>query len=438
MNEEELKEAQECLTFIEESMSCFHAVENVEKRLQKKGFVGLLEKEGYGLTERLRKDPEQNRYYVKRNGSSLIAFTLPEGKPKGFHIMASHSDSPTFKVKCEGEMKTEGGYVRLNVEPYGGMIHATWLDRCLSVAGRIVYQKEDQLLSKTVNVDEDLLVIPNVAIHMNRGMNDKLTYNPQTDLQPLLAVEEGKEKKAGDILMDKVAQYAGVKREDILGKELFLYVREKGRLAGASKELIISPRLDDLACAYGSLKGFLKGDSKDYINVYALFDNEEVGSLTKQGAASTFLRDTLRRISEEYDPSESTYLQLLADSFMISADNAHAMHPAHPEKADPGNRPYLNGGIVIKYHGGQKYTTDAYSEAVMRRVCRDADVPVSAYCNRSDIAGGSTLGNISAGQVSIPCVDIGLAQLAMHSSVETAGTKDIRMLVKAARSFYSM
>ena len=336
--------------------------------------------------------------------------------------------------KDEQAICLNGTYVHMNHMLAEGDVLTVWI-RETENSGQI---RPVKLPFAIVYEDEDLLVIPNVAIHMNRGMNDKLTYNPQTDLQPLLAVEEEKEKKAGDILMDKVAQYAGVKREDILGKELFLYVREKGRLAGASKELIISPRLDDLACAYGSLKGFLKGDSKEYINVYALFDNEEVGSLTKQGAASTFLRDTLRRISEEFDPSESTYLQLLADSFMISADNAHAMHPAHPEKADPGNRPYLNGGIVIKYHGGQKYTTDAYSEAVMRRVCRDADVPVSVYCNRSDIAGGSTLGNISAGQVSIPCVDIGLAQLAMHSSVETAGTKDIRMLVKAARSFYSM
>lgn len=421
--------AKECLKFIDKSMTCFHAVENAEKQLKEKGFTELAEKEKWKMKQ-------GKGYYVKRNDSSIIAFKIPEKEVRGFHIMASHSDSPSFKVKAQTEISVEKNYVKLNVEPYGGMIYATWLDRCLSVAGRIVYSDKGELKSKNVNIDEDLLVIPNVAIHMNREMNKNLSYNPQTDLQPLLSAGQENGKETENILMKKIASCAKIEEDSILGKDLFLYVREKGRLAGADKELMISPRLDDLSCVFASLKGFLLAEPEKYIPVFAVFDNEEVGSLTRQGAASTFLRDTLGRIGESLEKSEADYLRLLSESFMISADNAHALHPNHPELADPSNRPFLNKGIVIKYHGGQKYTTDAYSEAVMKRICKEAEVPYQSYCNRSDIAGGSTLGNISAGQVSIPCVDIGLPQLAMHSAVETAGSKDVAYLVSAARIFF--
>lgn len=439
--DEYLAPAQECLTFIEKSVTAFHAVENIEKELLEKNFRELKESGTWEMEA-------GNSYYVKRNDSSVIAFKIPEGKIKGFHIMASHSDSPSFKLKAEAETVVENSYRKLNVEPYGGMIHATWLDRCLSVAGRIVYRDEGKLISKNVNVDEDLLVIPNVAIHMNREMNKNLSYNPQIDLQPLLSAgrilnEKEQESEKGEakrnqsgILMKKIADYARIDAERILGKDLFLYVREKGRLAGAEKELMISPRLDDLQCVFASLQGFLSVQPKDYISVLAVFDNEEVGSLTRQGAASTFLKDTLERTAEALNMQGSEYRRLLSESFMISADNAHGVHPNHPEKADITNRPYLNQGIVIKYHGGQKYTTDAYSEAVMREICMEADVPCQTYCNRSDIAGGSTLGNISEGQISVPCVDIGLPQLAMHSAVETSGSRDVGYLIKAAEIFF--
>lgn len=427
-----LASAQECLAFIERSVTAFHAVENVEKELIKNKFTELKESGTW--------KPEMgNGYYVKRNDSSVIAFKLPAKKARGFHIMASHSDSPSFKLKPEAETAVENSYKKLNVEPYGGMIHATWLDRCLSVAGRIVYRNGGELISKNVNVDEDLLVIPNVAIHMNREMNKNLSYNPQIDLQPLLSAEKitnEKEQNENGVLMKKIADYAQVDAESILGRDLFLYVREKGKLAGAEKELMISPRLDDLQCVFASLQGFLKAGPEDYISVCAVFDNEEVGSLTRQGAASTFLKDTLERVSEALGLQGSEYRKLLSGSFMISADNAHGVHPNHPEKADTTNRPYLNQGIVIKYQGGQKYTTDAYSEAVMREICMEAEVPCQTYCNRSDIAGGSTLGNISEGQVSVPCVDIGLPQLAMHSAVETAGSWDVGYLIKAAEVFF--
>ncbi len=450
MKKENLTTAKGCLAFIDKSVTAFHAVENVEKRLEEEGFQELKENSSWEIL------PGKS-YFVKRNGSSLISFRMPSGNGKGFHIVASHSDSPCFKLKAGEETFVENRYVKLNVEPYGGMIYASWFDRSLSVAGRVICRDGDKLVSKTVNIDEDLLVIPNVAIHLNREMNKELTYNPQIDLQPLLSVcpleeeacaeENGeKEEGAGDakekakksnVLMQKIASSAGVKEEDILGKDLFLYVRDRGKLSGAEGELMLSPRLDDLECVYGSMEGFLAVEPKEFISVCAVFDNEEVGSHTRQGAASTFLRDTLERIGEALGKSGSGYRQMLAESFMISADNAHGMHPNHPEKSDPAGKPCLNHGIVIKFHGGQKYTTDGYSEAVMRDICDRAQVPCQSYSNRSDIAGGSTLGNISAGQVSIPAADIGLAQLAMHSAVETAGSMDIEYLIKAFKIFYA-
>lgn len=431
MKSEIFTDAKECLAFIDKCVSPYHVVERTEKMLTAQGFMELRETEEYQIER-------GKSYYVKRNDSAIIAFKVPTDEMKGFHIMASHSDAPCFKVKAQSD-QTEGAYRKLNVEPYGGMIHATWFDRCLSVAGRIVYRDGEELKSKCVNIDEDLLVIPNLAIHMNREMNKALTYNPQIDLLPLLGIADakGKDEEKKDILLEKIAETVGINGEDILGKDLFLYVREQGKLAGAKKELMIAPGLDDRECVYATLRGLLESEPHEYLPVYVVFDNEEVGSLTRQGASATFLKDTMERLAKGLGISESKYLQLLAGSFMISADNAHAVHPNHPEKADPTNKPYLNGGIVIKYHGGQKYTTDAYSEAVMRSICKEADVPVQTYCNRSDVPGGSTLGNLSQAQVSVPCVDIGLPQLAMHSAVETAGSRDVEYLIKVAKVFYS-
>ena len=434
MGENYLEEAGACLAFIEKSVSCFHAVENVRMQLKEKGFIELREQDEWTL------EPGKG-CFVTRNDSSLIAFQMPErpfGEAAGFHITASHSDSPAFKVKPQAELLAENSYVRLNVEPYGGMIYASWMDRCLSVAGKIVFKQGDTLASKTVNIDEDLLVIPNLAIHMNHEINKNLTYDPQTDLQPLFCGEwekEGKESCTG-ILEKKIAASAGIREEDLLGRDLFVYVREKGKLAGADKELMISPRLDDLECVYASLKAFLASKPERYVTVCAVFDNEEVGSYTRQGAASTFLKDTLERIGEGMGRKGSSYLRMLSDSFMVSADNAHALHPGFPQKADPSNRPRLNKGIVIKYHGGQKYTTDAYSEAVIKSLCQQAGVPYQTYCNRSGTVGGSTLGNISAAQVSIPAADVGLPQLAMHSAVETAGSRDVEYLIRMLKVFY--
>lgn len=429
------------LDYIEKSPSCYQAVENAVKELERAGYTSLAENQRWELAY-------GGKYYVTRNDSSLIAFHIPKQKPMGFHMIASHSDSPCFKIKENPEMTVENHYVKLNVEKYGGMILSTWLDRPLSVAGRVVVKQEEQAtgasdakgsskivggstVTKNVAIDKDLFVIPNVAIHMNREMNKGMEYNVQTDMLPLYAGAEETET-----FMELIATEVGAESEAILGMDLFLYNREKGRSFGAKQEFICAPRLDDLECVYASLQAMLAAVPRDYVNLMIVFDNEEVGSTTRQGAASTFLQDTLKGICEAMEWSEGDYRRLLADSFMISADNAHAVHPNHPEKADPTNRPYLNGGIVIKYHGSQKYTTDAVSAAVMKDICHRAQVPWQTYANRSDIAGGSTLGNISTTQVPVSTVDIGLPQLAMHSAYETAGAKDVEYMIKAMKCFY--
>ncbi len=420
--------AEGLLQFIEQSPSAYHVVENIKNMLLEKGYVELSEKEAWTVKS-------SKGYFVIRNGSSIIAFRMPAKQAKGFHITASHSDSPTFKVKENAEMTVEEKYIKLNTERYGGMILSTWLDRPLSVAGRIVVKDaKGELKEKLVKVDKDLLVIPNVAIHMNREINSKFEYNAQTDMLPLMALGTREESK--NLLLQEVAAAAGVKAEDILGHDLFLYVREKGRLVGAGGELVLSPKLDDLQCVYTSLLAFAETKPKKYVNVLAVFDNEEVGSGTAQGADSTLLQDVLLRIAEALELKHGAYCSMVAESFLISADNAHAVHPNHPEKADPTNRPYIGGGIVIKYHGSQKYTTDAVSAAKLKLLCEKVGVPYQTYTNRSDIAGGSTLGNISTAHVSLASVDIGLPQLAMHSAVETAGVQDTEAAIQLFKKLY--
>lgn len=426
-----MKEYQKCaremLEFIEKSPTCFHAVENLKKMLEKEGFRELREREEWETAP-------GGKYYVTRNDSSVIALRIPESEPKGFHIVASHSDSPSFKVKEKPEIVVEGKYVKLNTEKYGGMILSTWLDRALSVAGRLVVRGEKGLETRLVNIDKDLLVIPNVAIHMNREMNKGVEYNPQVDMLPLFA--DAGERQGNGSFLAIAAEAAGVRTEEILGHDLFLYARDKGRVLGENGEFVLSPRLDDLQCVFASAKAFIDSSPSEYVNVCAVFDNEEVGSGTRQGADSTFLEDVLVRAAQSMGMNTGRLRQMAAESFLISADNAHGVHPNHPEKADPTNRPYLNDGIVIKYHGSQKYTTDALSGARMKSICERAGAPYQTYANRSDIMGGSTLGNISTAHVSVESVDIGLPQLAMHSAVETAGARDTEYAVNAFRVFY--
>ena len=372
-------------------------------------------------------------YYVTRNDSAVIAFRIPKADYTGFQMMASHCDSPVFKIKANAEITADKQYVKLNVEKYGGMLCAPWLDRPLSVAGRVIVRTQEGIETRLVNVDRDLMIIPNLAIHMNRQVNDGYKFNAQVDMLPLFC-EKGEET---DAFRRLIASEAGVSAEDILDADLFLYNRMKAVSLGLNNEFVASGRLDDLQCAFASLKGFIAATPKDSVAVHCVFDNEEVGSGTKQGAAGTFLSDTLHRINRAMGRTEDEYLMSIASSFLVSADNAHGVHPNHTEKTDPTNRPYLNKGIVIKYSANQKYTTDAVSGAIMREICRKAEVPFQTFVNRSDMLGGSTLGNISQSQVALNTVDIGLAQLAMHSPYETAGAKDTAYLIEAAKVLFS-
>ena len=415
---------QKLFRFLDESPTCYHAAANAKAALTAAGAVELRESEQWKLEK-------GTLYVVERGDSALVAFRVPEGPFHGFLMAAAHSDSPTFKVRETAEAASAGNTLRLSVEPYGGGVWRGWLDRPLSVAGRVVIRQGDRLVSRLVNIDRDLLVIPGVAIHMDRSVNKGAELNPAVDLLPLLGC--GKEPGAFRKL---IAEAAGVREEHLLSTELFLYPRTKAVQTGLNGEFIVSPRLDDLQCVFGCLEGFLAAKPGGSLPVLAVFNNEEVGSNTRQGADSTFLTDVLERIAHGCGLDSEAWKAAVANSFMVSADNAHAIHPAHPEYADKGEFPVLGGGIVIKYNANQRYTSDAVSAGIFRRICESAGVPVQYYANRADMPGGSTLGNISNTQVSLNAVDIGLAQLAMHPPFETAGAADTASLVKALTAFF--
>ena len=416
---------QKLFRFLDESPTCYHAVANAKAALTAAGAVELRESEQWKLEK-------GTLYVVERGDSALVAFRVPEGPFHGFLMAAAHSDSPTFKVRETAEAASAGNTLRLSVEPYGGGVWRGWLDRPLSVAGRVMIRQGDRLVSRLVNIDRDLLVIPGVAIHMDRSVNKGAELNPAVDLLPLLGC--GKEPGAFRKL---IAEAAGVREEHLLSTELFLYPRTKAVQTGLNGEFIVSPRLDDLQCVFGCLEGFLAAKPGGSLPVLAVFNNEEVGSNTRQGADSTFLTDVLERIAHGCGLDSEAWKAAVANSFMVSADNAHAIHPAHPEYADKGEFPVLGGGIVIKYNANQRYTTDAVSGAVFQAICQEAGVPVQRYSNRADLPGGSTLGNISTAHLSVPTVDIGLPQLAMHSVCETAGAADTDHLVKAMTAYFS-
>lgn len=414
----------ELFDFLSKSPNAYFAVDNMAKELKAAGFTRLYEKDAWKL--------KPGKYFVTRDDSSLIAFIIPKKDFAGFHIVASHSDSPSFKIKPNPEMKVGDAYVKLNVEKYGGMIVSTWFDRPLSVAGRVVVDTANGPVTKLVNIDRDLFVIPSLAIHMDRTANEGHKYEVQKELLPLFA--SGKKENS---LLKLVCKELGIKEKDVLDTDLFLYNRQAPVAFGAENEFIASPRLDDLQCVYGSLQGILTAKPKDYIAMHAVFNNEEVGSETKQGAASSFLSDVIDRICEKFAVSKEERIMKMSQSFMISADNAHALHPNYGEKTDPTNKPVLNGGIVIKYNANQKYTTDAVSSGIFRKLCKKAKAQVQEYVNPSDIPGGSTLGSIATARVSMNTVDIGLPQLAMHSSYETAGSKDTDDLIRVSHAFFS-
>lgn len=420
-----LEHVQELFDFIQQSPSCFHVIENVKKQLTEQGFEELCENKNWQIKE-------GGKYFVTRNLSSVIAFKVPTKDFKSFHIVASHSDSPTFKIKDHPEQMVKGKYVQLNTERYGGMIYSTWFDRPLSIAGRALVKTETGVATKLLNIDRDLLVIPNLAVHMDRTVNDGMKYNPQVNLLPLYGDAASK-----DTFNKLVAEACGTAEENIISTDLFLYNRTAPTVWGAHNEYMSCAKLDDLECAFSSLKAFLKGENSQSISVCAIFDNEEVGSSTKQGANSTFMYDILHRINENLGRTEEQYHTAVASSFMLSADNAHALHPNHPAISDPTNPVYLNEGIVIKHNANQKYTTDAVSSAIFQKMCEEKNVPYQHFVNRSDVAGGSTLGNIANTHVSLNTVDIGMAQLAMHSSYETAGVLDLDYMIAGMEAFYN-
>lgn len=412
------------MDYLRDNPTNFHVTAAHAEALEKEGYRRLSESEKWQLVP-------GGKYYVTRNGSALMAFRLPKGRPEGFMIMASHSDFPYLKIKPGGEIAGPEGCRKLNVEVYGGAILYSWLDRPLSVAGRIYVRTETGTEMRLVNVPRDLVLIPSVAIHMNREVNSGYKFDPQKDMLPLWGGPEGPS------LMDVIAQSAGVSGQDILSAELCLYNRTSPARWGASMEYLSAQKLDDSECAYCSLRGLLESTDSSSVAVHALFDNEEVGSGTKQGAASTFLKETLERISMALGLDRQEHLMMLAESFMLSADNAHGVHPNHPELADPVNRPVLGGGVVIKFAGNQKYATDASSEAVFRLLCEKGGVKNQIFTNRSDMPGGSTLGNISSQQAAVTTADIGIAQLAMHSSYESCAASDVEEMIKLACALFS-
>ena len=442
----------ELLEFLNATPTAFHAAANFADRLRKAGFRKLSESEEYHLKP-------GDKAFVARNGSSLIAFNIPRSPDPAFRVVASHSDSPTLKIKPSPEVKS-GGYLRLNAEPYGGGLWYTWMDRPLTLAGRVLGLRDGEICGKLIFPDRDLLLIPSLAIHMDHKANEALSLNPQQHLLPVLGLTDAGRESAGAKpetersgsedggsfagvknvkenveFLNLLSEASGFLAEDILSYDLVLALRQKAVRWGKCGEFISGPRIDNMECAFATLMGFLDARCRD-ISVICLFDNEEVGSTTRQGAASTFLRDTLIRIANALGMNWAGYLRAVARGFMISTDNAHAVHPGYPEKADPVCRPVPNGGIVLKHHAGQKYTTDAVSAAVFKRICRQNDIPWQEFANRSDMRGGSTLGNISSTQVPFCTVDIGLAQLAMHSCFETAGAYDAPRMAAFTKAFF--
>ncbi len=410
--------------FLQESVTPFHAAATAESWLRAAGFTRLEEADYWNL------EPGKG-YYTTRNGSSVVAWRVPDHAIGGWRIVASHSDSPTWKIKTD--IVENDGCRRLSVEGYGGMIMSTWLDRPLTVGGRVIVKTEDGIESRLVCIDRDLLVIPSLAIHFQRDINKGHTFNPQVDMQPLWGPAGSR------TLTDLVAEELGVDTADILDSDLQLVTRQAPTQIGPDGEFFMAPRIDDLECAATTLLGFLDAAAETdsaCAPVWAMLDNEEVGSSSRMGAESSYLRDVLDRIVDSIPHSGQAMHRAMANSFMLSADNAHATHPNFPQKSDPCAPVRLGGGVVLKYNASQKYTTNAVSGAIFRAICEKADVPVQVFTNRADEAGGSTLGNLQSHTLPIPMADIGLAQLAMHSAVETASVADAEAMTKAVAAFY--
>lgn len=426
--------AEALIDFIHQSPTAFHVVSNIENKLIKKGYQYLALDQKWDIKK-------GGKYFTKRNGTAIFAFELGTGEPEeeGFKLIAAHSDSPGFKIKPSPEMAVENHFIKLNTEVYGGPILMSWLDNPLSIAGRVILKSKDILnpAHQLVDFRQPLAVIPNLAIHLNRSVNEGVELNKQKDMLPLVGILNQTLEK-DNFLINLISKELKCKPEEILDFDLFLYPFERGCLIGPNQEFISSTKLDDLSMVHAGMSALLNSKPGKGSNFLCIFDNEEVGSLSKQGAGAPILRHILERIMEKLGKDQEAYQRAVYKSFMISADMAHSVHPNQAEKHDPVLHPLINKGPVIKIHAGQKYTTDGDSGAVFETLCKQNNIPVQKFVNRSDQAGGSTLGNISTAQVDIRTVDIGSPMLAMHSMRELAGTHDHSFVTNAFEAFYKL
>ena len=425
--------AREVIEFIDESPSTYHVVKNCSDILDENGFERIMPREKWEIKK-------GGKYFLKKSSSTIIAFTVGEDfdVKNGFKIFGAHTDSPCFRIKPSPEIVTEN-VVRLNTEVYGGPILSTWFDRPLSIAGRVIVKGENSFFPRTVKIkiDEPLLTIPNLAIHQNREVNNGVKIDKQNDVLPVISLINKNFEREG-YLERVILEKTGIKKEDIIDFDLYLYASEKGCLLGANEEFMSSPKIDNLASVYTGLIGLLEAEeNQDRINIFVAFDNEEIGSATKQGADSNYLLNTLERISLALGLSRGDFLQMLESSYILSADAAHAAHPAHLGKTDPTNRGRINEGISIKISAKQKYTSDGYSIAVIKQLIEGTEIQIQPFVNESNELGGSTIGPISSTHLDIDGVDLGVPMFAMHSVRELCGIFDVFYLKELAKEFFS-
>lgn len=412
------------LHFLDEGVSAFHSTAAAAAILEENGYRNCPESAQWDLVP-------GGKYYTTRNGSAILAWRMPKGSLIGWHAVASHSDSPTWRIKNLDDAP-KGGFARAEVEGYGGMIMPSWLDRPLSVAGRLLVRTESGIQSVLVHPQRPLACIPNLCIHFNREVNSGMAYNPQVDLQPIFGGEGGS-------LREVLAAEAGVRGEDIIASDLMLCTCEKAVRIGLGGEYFMSGRIDNLECGYTTLCGFLdgRGEEEGRGDIWIMFDNEEVGSSSRQGAQGTLMADVLARIEESLGVTREQSIRARANTLMLSADNGHATHPNHPEKSDPANPVKMGGGVLLKYNARQTYTTSGFTGSAFAAICQKAGVPVQVFANRADVRGGSTLGNLLGHQISMPMVDIGLGQLSMHSAMETASCADAEYMAIATAEYFN-
>ncbi|MFL0195082.1 M18 family aminopeptidase [Clostridium sp. WILCCON 0269] len=430
----EIQEVEELINYIYESPTAFHAVKNATDFLAKLGFDEIKEENSWNLEK-------GKKYFITKNDSALIAFTVGNGalEKDGFRIIGAHTDSPCFRIKPNADINVGDAYIKLNTEVYGGPILNTWMDRPLSMAGRVVLKGKNPFYPhiKFININRPLMIIPNLAIHMNRDVNSGVRLSKQKHLLPLLALINDKSKNK-HYLTEIICKELSVAKEDILDFDLFLYEFEKGSIIGANREFVSSGRLDDLSMVYSGIKAISDIKVKNNTNVMVCFDNEEVGSTTKQGANSPMLLSLLERIAFNLGKNRDEFYRAISKSFMISCDLGHALHPNYEEKSDPTNRPIINKGPIIKISASQSYTTDSVSSAVYKSICDKAGIPVQIFVNHSDERGGSTIGPISSSHINMECIDMGIPILSMHSIRELAGVKDYIYALNSFKVFYNL